>query len=198
MSGGNPLEPLLGAYRNLQKEVSKLQHSQTQATTQVCENEMVLKVRVQQSQCHSRPHAAAHTAVHTVRARPSPSSLFGAFQADWRQFHPSRSHTEPSTPTAHTPRHQRATVTRGLLRLGRREMRRLACRLACVCRRVHVCACVRVSCFGPPHTWFVTNFGFCEKGREEGFVCVLLAGAPNPPSPNHPNRRDHSNHTQSN
>lgn len=44
MSGGNPLEPLLASYRNLQKEVSKLQNSQTQATTQVCENEMVLKV----------------------------------------------------------------------------------------------------------------------------------------------------------
>ena len=44
MSGGNPLEPLLATYRNLQKEVGKLQNSQTQATTQICENEMVLKV----------------------------------------------------------------------------------------------------------------------------------------------------------
>lgn len=43
MSGGNPLEPLLGQYRNLQNAMSKLQSNQSQATTQICENEMVLK-----------------------------------------------------------------------------------------------------------------------------------------------------------
>ena len=43
MSGGNPLEPLLGQYRNLQNAMSKLQSSQSQATTQILENEMVLK-----------------------------------------------------------------------------------------------------------------------------------------------------------
>ncbi len=43
MSGGNPLEPLLAKYRTLQSELSKLQNSTSQATTLICENELVLK-----------------------------------------------------------------------------------------------------------------------------------------------------------
>merc|ERR1712226_132379 len=43
MSGGNPLEPLLASYRQLQQQLTKMQSSQSQATTLICENEMVLK-----------------------------------------------------------------------------------------------------------------------------------------------------------
>ena len=42
-TGGNPLEPLLAQYRNLQKEVAKLQSGAGQANTQIMENDMVLK-----------------------------------------------------------------------------------------------------------------------------------------------------------
>ncbi len=43
MSGGNPLELGLNQYRNLQKEIAKLQSGAGQANTQIMENEMVLK-----------------------------------------------------------------------------------------------------------------------------------------------------------
>jgi len=43
MSGGNPLEVMLGQYRQLQQQLTKMQSSQSQATTLICENEMVLK-----------------------------------------------------------------------------------------------------------------------------------------------------------
>ena len=43
MSGGNPLEHGLNQYRNLQKEIAKLQSGAGQANTQIMENEMVLK-----------------------------------------------------------------------------------------------------------------------------------------------------------
>merc|ERR1719301_3148 len=42
MSGGNTLEPLLATYRQMQQQISKMQSSQTQATTLIAENEMVL------------------------------------------------------------------------------------------------------------------------------------------------------------
>merc|ERR1711865_446846 len=43
MSGGNPLELGLNQYRELQKQVAKLQSGAGQANTQIMENEMVLK-----------------------------------------------------------------------------------------------------------------------------------------------------------
>ena len=43
MSGGNPFEDCLKEYRELQKQVAKLQSGAGQANTQIMENEMVLK-----------------------------------------------------------------------------------------------------------------------------------------------------------
>eukprot|EP00962_Isochrysis_galbana_P047953 scaffold19852_cov84-Isochrysis_galbana.AAC.1 len=37
----NPLEPLLAKYRSIQQDLGKLQSSASQATTQICENELV-------------------------------------------------------------------------------------------------------------------------------------------------------------
>ena len=45
MSGGNPLEEQLNHYRQIQKEIGKVQNQMSTAGTQILENEMVLKVR---------------------------------------------------------------------------------------------------------------------------------------------------------
>ena len=43
MSGGNPLEEQLNHYRQIQKEIGKVQNQISTAGTQILENEMVLK-----------------------------------------------------------------------------------------------------------------------------------------------------------